>query len=85
MNKRFGAFSSSENPEQLGSTVKGFILGASILVIWFMQHVFHVSWTPENVNQLATEMGTLVTSMWIAYGILKKGSIWLIDKWYRRA
>ncbi len=80
-NRRFGAFSSSENPEELGSTVKAFILGIGVIVIYLVQLVFHVQWTPENINQFATEAGTLVTATWMAYGLVKKAVIWAIDKW----
>ncbi len=81
--KRFGAFSSSENPDQLASTVKGFILGISVIIIFAVQALFHITWTADNVADLATSIGTIVSSLWIAYGLIKKGVIWLIDKFHQ--
>ena len=83
-NRKFGAFSASDNPDQLGSTVKAFILGASVLIISFMQWVFHVSWTAADVNTLATEGGALVTALWVAYGIIKKFIVWLILRFHTK-
>lgn len=83
-NRRFGAFGSSENPEELGSTVRGFIIGAGILIVYAANHFLHIELTPENVTSFATDLGFLITQCVIAYGVVKKFSIWAIDKWNNR-
>jgi len=83
-NRRFGALSSSENPEQLGSTVKGIILGLSVFIIWGAQASFGIELTPENVQEMATDIGAIVSATWLAYGLVKKVVITMIDWWYRR-
>lgn len=82
--RRFGAFSSSENPEQLGMTVRGAIMGLSTVVIFLASKAFSIELTPENLSQFATSTGVVVTQFMIVYGLLKKFSIFLIDKWNRR-
>ena len=83
--RRFGAFSSSEDPEQLGSTVKGFILGIGVVVIFVVTKFLHINFTADDVNSLAESVGAIVSSVWIAYGLVKKLIIWAIDKWQSRS
>jgi hypothetical protein len=83
-NRRFGAFGSSEDPAQLASTVKGFILAAGVVIIWLAGKILGIELTPENISQFATDAGGLVAAVWVAYGLVKKFVIWAIDKWHSR-
>lgn len=83
---RFGALSSSENPDQLADTVKGIILGASSLVIYFgniLLHRFHFPFTiaEENVTAFAIYAGAAVSGAWTLFGLLKKGVVFLHSLW----
>lgn len=82
--RRFGAFSSSEDPEKLGSTIRAVILGVGVLIIFLVQQIFGITWTIDNVQELATSAGGLVSAIWLAYGLVKKTAIWLILAWNNR-
>lgn len=84
-NRRFGAFGSSENPEELGTTVKGVIIGLSVVIIYLVQKFFHITWTADDVTQLATSLSLIVTQLVVAYGLVKKLVIWAIDKFHGKA
>ena len=58
-NRKFGALSSSQNPEELANTVKGVVLGLSSILILLGQQFFHVQLTATDVASLATEIGTV--------------------------
>jgi len=83
--RRFGAFSSSENPDQLAARVKAVILGAGTIIIWLVGKYFHISLTPDDIMSFATDSSGVVASIWFTYGLLKKWTIWAIDKWHTRA
>lgn len=82
--RRFGAFSSSENPEQLAARVKAIILASSTLITWAVARFFNITLTPSDIMSLATDAGTLTASIWFVYGLLKQWTIWAIDKWHTR-
>ena len=82
--RRFGAFSSSENPDQLAARVKAVILGSSGLIIFAVGKIFHIELNPSDVVALATDASFVVASIFFTYGICKKWTIWAIDKWHTR-
>src|SRR5688572_9052155 len=59
--QRFGAPSSSEDPQKLGGTVKGLIIGASVLIIW-TAHQLGFEITSEEVTQLAIGIGAAIST-----------------------
>ncbi len=71
MQKKFGAFSSSEDPEKLASTVKGLIVGGATLII-FLASKFGFEISTEQVTQIAIDAGMIVSTIWTLYGLLKK-------------
>ena len=72
MNKRFGALSSSTNPDQLANTVRGFILAISSIIVLVATNVFGLSITAADVSELATAVGAMAGSVWLVYGLLQK-------------
>ncbi len=84
MNKKFGVFSASDDPEQLGSTVKAFILGLSVLIIYAAQLILKIQLTPEDITTFATDLGALATLVWAGYGLVKKVVVWSILKWHTK-
>ena len=71
-NRKFGAFSSSENPEQLGDTVKGILIGCSTIIIFIFGHYVHINITIDQITAIAETLGTAITAIWTLYGLVKK-------------
>lgn len=83
MNKKFGALSSSENPEKLADTVKGVILGLSVLII-FVAKLGGIEIGTEEITNFAIGAGTAVSSLLVFYGLVKKIIIWAQQSWANR-
>jgi alanine-alpha-ketoisovalerate/valine-pyruvate aminotransferase len=70
-NKKFGAFSSSDDPQKLADTVKSFILAlASVIIILGRQFGWEI--TQENIVLVAGQLGLAVSSIWFIFGLVKK-------------
>jgi hypothetical protein len=69
MNKRFGAITSSQNPEEIANTIKGMILAFSSIIILLGTQFFHLTLTANDVSSLATEVGTAAGAIWFLYGL----------------
>ena len=82
MNKKFGILSSSTNPEQLGQTVKGIILGASTIIL-FVAGLLNIPFADADVVQLATQVGAAVSSLWILFGIGQKVVVAIYDRFFK--
>lgn len=68
MNRKFGALTSSQNPEELANRVKGIILGLSGLVIFLGSQFFGIELKPEDVMELATQLSVIAGAVWAIYG-----------------
>ncbi len=79
--KRFGAFSSSENPDALADTVKGVILGLASVIL-LVSHWLGLNIGTAEITNFAIGAGTAASSLWIAYGLIKKGVVWLLDTFH---
>ena len=79
MEKRFGALSSSTDPEKLGNTVKGVILAVSTIII-IVAGKLGIPLTQGEVALLATQFGGAVSTLWIAFGLLQKIVVTFADK-----
>lgn len=66
---------SSADPSEVSQTVRGVIVGASSLIIFILAHLFGITFTPENVLTLATDVGMLIGAIWGLYGLIFKGVI----------
>jgi hypothetical protein len=71
MQRKFGALSSSEDPQKLADTVKGIIIGAATLIIFVAQQ-FGFEVATENITEMAVVLGAAISSVWTLYGIIKK-------------
>lgn len=78
-NRRFGVLSSSEDPTKLADTVKGLIIGAGVLII-YLARLLGFEITTEQITNAAIVIGTAISSVWVAYGLLKKVVIALFTK-----
>lgn len=76
MPKKYGAFTSSQDPTQIANTVKGVVLACSSLIILFAQTFFHISLNADNVLMFATDSGVAVGAIWTLYGLAMKLVVW---------
>lgn len=82
MNKRFGAFSSSVDPNALSQTVNGLIvLSAGIVAYFAAQNGVTVA-VPEIQAQVAV-LTTAIGSIWAAFGAIRKVIVWGYDLFTR--
>lgn len=68
MKKRFGALTSSQNPEEIANKVKGTILAFSSIIILLAGHLLHLQLTASDMISLASELGTVAGAIWAIYG-----------------
>lgn len=79
-NRKFGALSSSINPEQLSARVSGAILMFSSLVI-LVANWIGFPLAESQVAELAQQAGMAVGGMWFLFGFFRKLVISLQKKW----
>lgn len=72
MNKRFGALSSSTDPDKLANTVRGGILVFSSIIVFVTTSIFGLEITADDVSELATAIGALAGAVWVVYGLVQK-------------
>lgn len=66
--RKFGAISSSQDPNEIANKVKGVVLMFSAVIPFLAARFFHVSLSSNDVISLATEVGALVGLIWTIYG-----------------
>ena len=71
-NRRFGALSSSTNPDQLANTVRGGILAFSSVIVLVATNIFGLNISASDVSELATAIGAMAGSVWVVFGIIQK-------------
>lgn len=79
-NRKFGALTSSTNPEELADRVKGIVLASSSIIIFLATQFFHVQLTANDVLSLATEAGAVGGAIWTIYGAIK----WVIAYFFKQ-
>jgi hypothetical protein len=70
--KKFGAITSSQDPEQVANTVKGLVLSFSAIIILLAQQFFHLSLSANDVASFATEASVAAGAVWTLYGLVMK-------------
>lgn len=80
--KRFGALSSSTDPQALGTTVKGGILAVSTIVV-MVAKAFDLPLTETDMVTLATQLGAAVSALTISFGIVQKVFVAGYNKWFK--
>ena len=74
--KKFGIFSSSVNPNEIGKTVEGGILAVSTIII-FLAHQFGLNLVDTQVSELAVTIGSIVSTGFILFGLIRKVVVFL--------
>jgi hypothetical protein len=67
----YGIFGSSEDPTKLGDTVKGMLIAIAPLVILLARN-WGVDVAQSEYVEFAGIFGTIVGSIWAAFGLAKK-------------
>lgn len=68
MNRKYGALTSSQDPEQIANKVKGVILLFSSAIIFLASRLLGVTLTANDIVSLATEIGGISGAVWAIYG-----------------
>lgn len=66
----YGALQSSQDPTEVANKVKGAILMASSVIIFFAAHVFNITLTGNDVITLATDLSGVAGAVWMIYGCI---------------
>lgn len=70
MNRKYGSFSSSQNPEQISNRVKGVVLSLSAIIIFVAGNWLNISLQPNDVADIATQLGAVAGAIWTIYGFI---------------
>lgn len=68
MNRKYGAFTSSQNPQEISNRVKGVILSLSAVIIFVAGNFFNINLQPNDVTDIATQLGGVIGAIWTIYG-----------------
>lgn len=74
MVKKFGAITSSTNPEEIATRVKGIVLSLSSLIIGGAAILFHITLLPTDIAMWATQLGAVAGAIATIYGFI----MWLL-------
>lgn len=72
---KFGALTSSQNPEELATRVKGIVLAMSSILIFVAGQFFHVTLTANDILSLSTELGSIAGAIMTLYG----AGLWVVS------
>lgn len=70
IHKRFGALSSSQNPDELANRVKGTVLAFSSIIIYVAGRVFGIELGANDMVDIATLLGAVSGGIWAVYGAI---------------
>lgn len=80
MHRKYGALTSSQNPEEIANKVKGTVLGLSSLLILIASSFFGLHLTANDMISLATELGTVAGAVWAIYGFVLHAIAWFYQR-----
>lgn len=68
MNQKFGAITSSTNPEEIATKIKGLVVGASALIIILSAQFFHIQLSPNDIITYGSDLGMVGGAIAFVYG-----------------
>lgn len=80
-NRKFGSITSSQNPEEIATRVKGIVLAMSSIIILVAGQFFNVHLSANDVISMATELGAVAGAVTTLYG----AGLWLLAKFFKTA
>ena len=63
---------SSMSPEQVSTRVKGIVLALSSMIILFAGHFFGIKMAPNDILELATQLGMVSGAVWTIFGFIMR-------------
>ncbi len=68
MNKKYGALTSSQDPNEIANKVKGAVVFSSSIIIFVLAKWFNIHLTVTDMTQVGTELGAIAGAIWAVYG-----------------
>lgn len=70
MNRKYGSFTSSHNPEEISNRVKGIVLSLSAVIIFVASNMFNINLQPTDISDIATQLSMVAGAVWTIYGFI---------------
>lgn len=68
--KKYGSFTSSQNPEEISNRVKGIVLSLSAVIIFVASNMFNINLQPTDISDIATQLSMVAGAVWTIYGFI---------------
>lgn len=79
MSRKYGALTSSQNPEEIANKVKGVVLAISSIAIFIAAKFFQIEITVDDMTALASALGALSGLIWMVYGSILHLIAWFYE------
>jgi len=79
-NPKFGAITSSTNPDEIANRVKGAVLAAAGIIMFVAFKWFNIELTMEDVGVLATQLSVAAGALWSLYGF----GLWVLARFFQQ-
>lgn len=79
-NRKFGALSSSQDPQKLAAWVTGIIISLSSVIALVLSKVLSLPVSAEQVAGLASSIGAAIGAIWFLFGLIRSGVARLAEK-----
>lgn len=80
MTPKYGSITSSQNPEEIATRIKGIVLALSSVIILVAGQLFHMTLSANDVISLATELGAIAGAITTLYG----AGMWVLAKVFKK-
>lgn len=77
--KKFGALTSSQDPNEIANKVKGVILMSSSIIIFLAAKFFGIQLSATDITSLATMIGAVAGAVWAIYGTVLHLIAWFYE------
>ena len=74
--KKFGALSSSTNPEQLAKTVEAIVMGGGVIITFLAWKLLDIELKPEDLTSLSAGAGIFASNVMLIWGLIRKVIAW---------
>lgn len=78
--RKFGSITSSQNPDEIATRVKGIILAFSSVIIFGAAQFFHITLSANDIVSLASELGSVAGAVMTLYG----AGLWILAKIFKK-
>ncbi len=78
--RKYGALTSSQNPEEIATRVKGIGLALSSVIIFVAAQFFHITLSANDIITLSSELGAVAGAIMTIYGAI----MWVVSHVFKR-